>query len=234
MYTNYYPASRLFHGSLYVMGTRLDALLFGDHSVALNDLWQQIGSEVVRLDKMLSRFDNQSALYRINRDAAFYPVGTNNELWVILMDCKRYYNLTQGCFDIALGRWSQIIFDEVNQTVFLDGQGLYLDLGGYAKGYAVERIRLILEQHAANRALINFGDSMTLALGTHPHGNHWPVGIDNPYNGLRIDNIRLCDMALSVSGNMPAHPAHIVRRRDTPSRRRRSAVDRFYGRQRKP
>jgi thiamine biosynthesis lipoprotein len=192
------------------MGTRLDAVLFGDNPIALNELWRQIGSEAARLDKMLSRFDTESALYQINRDAPLYPVGTNSELWDILMDCKRYHQLTQGHFDVALGRWSQVALDETNRTVFLDGQGTHLDLGGYAKGYAMMRFRLIMEQHDAGRALINFGDSMTLALVTHPHGNHWPVSINNPYNSRPIDTFQLCDMALSVSGNTPAHPAHII------------------------
>jgi thiamine biosynthesis lipoprotein len=211
MYTNYYPSSRLFHGSIpKVMGTRLDVLLFGDNPTALNELWQSIGTETMRLEKMLNRFDAGSALCQINMNATLYPVGTNDELWAILMDCKRYWELTEGCFDVTLGHWNQVAFDETGHTVFLNGRTSF-DLGGYAKGYASEQIRRILKKHAVSRALVNFGDSMTLAVGTHPHGDYWPVGIDNPYNKQRMAHICLRDAALSVSGNMPAHPEHIVR-----------------------
>jgi thiamine biosynthesis lipoprotein len=211
MYTKYYPSSRLFHGSIpKVMGTRLDALLFGDSPAGLNELWQRIASEAMRLEKMLNRFDAMSELGRINTDAALYPVGMNDELWDILMDCKRYCELTGGCFDVTLGRWKHVTFDETRRTVALDGSASF-DLGGYAKGYAAEQIRRLTEQHAVSRALVNFGNSMTLALGTHPHGDCWPVGVDNPYSNRRTDNIRLSNAALSISGNMPARPMHIVR-----------------------
>ncbi|MDR1601311.1 MAG: FAD:protein FMN transferase [Tannerella sp.] len=211
MYTNYYSSSRLFHGSIpKVMGTQLDALLFGDDSAGLNELWQRIAAEVARLEKMLNRFDMMSEIGRINTHAAHDPVGMSDELWAVLMDCRRYGELTGGCFDITLGHWQHVTFDEAGRTVALDA-GASFDLGGYAKGYAAEKIRLLTEQHAVSRALINFGNSMTLALGTHPHGDCWPVGIDNPYDNRRMDLIRLSNAALSVSGNMPARPAHIVR-----------------------
>jgi thiamine biosynthesis lipoprotein len=68
-----------------------------------------------------------------------------------------------------------------------------------------------MEQYTVSCALINFGGSMMLALGAHPYGDYWPIGIDNPYNKQRLDNIHLCDAVLSVSGNMPVRPKHIIR-----------------------
>ncbi|MDR1330475.1 MAG: FAD:protein FMN transferase [Tannerella sp.] len=210
MYTNYYLSSRLFHGSIEkVMGTRLDALLFGDEPASLKALWLDIIAEMLRLEKMLNRFDAGSALSQVNMNAVLYPVGMNDELWAILMDCKRYHVLTEGCFDITLGHWNEVSFDEVNRTVFFTGRASF-DLGGYAKGYAAQKISLLLKRDAVTRALVNFGNSMALALGTHPHGNFWPAGIDNPYTNQPVDNLRLRDTALSVSGNAPARPDHII------------------------
>ncbi|MDR2058135.1 MAG: FAD:protein FMN transferase [Dysgonamonadaceae bacterium] len=211
MYTNYYPSSGLFHGSIpKVMGTQLDALFWGGNPAEMDELWQSIVAEVIKLEKILNRFDAASELRQINTNAMLYPVGMNDELWNILMDCKRYYELTEGYFDITLGHWENVEFDETNRTVFFV-EKTFFDLGGYAKGYALEKIRLLLKQQAVSRALVNFGNSTTLALGTHPHGNYWPVGIDNPYNNRRMDNIYLCDASLSVSGNTPIRTAHIVR-----------------------
>ncbi|MDR1406683.1 MAG: FAD:protein FMN transferase [Tannerella sp.] len=211
MYTNFYPSSRLFHGSIpKVMGTRLDALLLGDGREGLEALWDEIAAETFRLEKMLNRFDPESALGRLNAAAAVGTVAVEDELWSILMECGRYRELTEGCFDIALGRWAEVTFDVSARTVRL-GRDAFFDLGGYAKGYAAQRIGDILVRHGVTRALVNFGDSMALGIGTHPHGCYWPAGIDNPYTGRRLDEIRLCDAALSVSGNMPGRPAHIVR-----------------------
>ncbi|MDR2119254.1 MAG: FAD:protein FMN transferase [Tannerella sp.] len=211
MYTHYYSSSGLLHGSITkVMGTRLDALLFGDNPSALHELWQDVAAEVKRLEKMLNRFDPASELAQLNTKARQCPVETSGELWTILTDCKRYCELTEGCFDITLGCRERVTFDESRRTVAIDGQASF-DLGGYAKGYAAERIRLLAGRFGVNRALVNFGNSMILALGTHPHGDCWPVGIDNPYHCRRMDDIRLNNASLSVSGNMPARPAHIVR-----------------------
>jgi len=211
MYTNYYPSSQLFHGSVpKAMGTRLDALLFGDDADRLESVWQSLVAEVRRLERMMNRFATDSDLYAVNRDGVIYPVGMKDELWDALMDCRRYNSLTEGRFDAALGRWQQVEFDTKAKTVFLRSDAM-LDLGGYAKGYALKRVGELLKQHSIDRALVNFGDSSVLALGTHPHGDCWSVGIDNPYDHRRVGEIRLRDTAMSVSGNMPSHTAHIVR-----------------------
>jgi thiamine biosynthesis lipoprotein len=85
-----------------------------------------------------------------------------------------------------------------------------LDLGGYGKGYALRQAGRLLEAEAVTRALINFGDSSILAAGTHPHGDCWPVGIADPCTRERRGVMHLRDCSLSVSGNRPAQPAHIV------------------------
>ncbi|MDR1454250.1 MAG: FAD:protein FMN transferase [Tannerella sp.] len=210
MYTNYYPSSQLFHASVpLLMGTRLDMLLFGEDPAALDILCSRMEIEIRRVERLLNRFDPESALYRVNRDAAICPVGMAGELWTVLQDCRRYFEWTDGCFDITRGRFDAVEFDDVNRTVFLKGRADF-DLGGYGKGYALRQLRRLLEEEAVVRALINFGDSSVLAVGTHPHGDCWPVGIDNPCTGERTGVMRLRDCSLSVSGNRPARPAHIV------------------------
>ena len=49
-----------------------------------------------------------------------------------------------------------------------------------------------------------------MAVGTHPCGEYWPVGLDNPFTKERIADLKLSDSSLSISGNMPSHPRHIV------------------------
>jgi thiamine biosynthesis lipoprotein len=191
------------------MGTRLDALLFGEDPAALNGLWHELTAETVRLERLLSRHDTESALYRINRDAVLYPVSVDEHLWPVLLDCRRYFEQTNGWFDVTLGYFDNVELDESTRTVFLkSGKGF--DLGGYAKGYALRRVRQLLAARKMTPALVNFGDSTILAVGAHPHGDCWPVGIDNPYSRERMDDFRLRDVSLSVSGNMPSHPQHIV------------------------
>ena len=86
-----------------------------------------------------------------------------------------------------------------------------LDFGGFAKGYALERIKQLLIKETAGSALVNFGNSSILALGVHPFGDHWPVGLANPFrDGEEAYGFKLRDGALSISGHTPEHPRHII------------------------
>lgn len=211
-YTNFYPASGLYHVSLpLLMGTRLDVLLFGDDRQSLETLWNDVETELWQLEKMLNRFDHESEVARVNDKAQFASVQLSDELWRILSDCRRYYELTEGCFDITLSDFGKIVFMEDSRSILFDQYGLTLDFGGYAKGYALKCVRKRLDDAGIKRALVNFGNSAVLALGTHPHGDSWPIGIEDPYQGNAVmKTIHLCDLSLSVSGNTPLNEQHIV------------------------
>lgn len=210
-YSNYYAASQLFHGSMSsVMGTQFDVLLIGGEPHLLAAVWNEVEAEVSRLDKMLNRFDPESDVSLINREAGHYPVSVNDELWSILQNCRSYYERTDGYFDITLRDFNQVLLSEEEKSIFFFSESLHIDLGGYGKGYALSKISSILEQNAIGQALVNFGNSSVLAMGTHPCGDYWPVGLDNPYTKERVADLKLCNRSLSTSGNMPAHPEHIV------------------------
>lgn len=210
-YSNYYASSQLFHGSLSsIMGTQLDVLLIGADSLLLHKVWEEIEAEVKRLDKMLNRFDPKSAVSLVNREAGHFPVPLQDELWEIMHDCRDYFERTDGYFDITMQDFARILFSEDDKTIFFMSESLSIDLGGYGKGYALRRVQQILEQYAIGKALVNFGNSSVLALGSHPLGSYWPVSVDNPYTNERIADLKLCDNSLSVSGNMPSHPRHIL------------------------
>lgn len=210
-YSNYYAASGLFHGSMSsVMGTQFDILMVGGDPRLFGTVWEKIESEVRRLDKMLNRFDPESEVSFVNREAGHYPVTVGEELWEILQDCKRYNELTEGYFDITLQGFNQVLLTEEDKSIFFFSESLHIDLGGYGKGYALAKIRELLEENGIAKALINFGNSSVLAVGTHPCGEYWPVGLDNPFTKERIADLKLCDSSLSTSGNMPSHPRHIV------------------------
>lgn len=211
-YSNYYEFSMLLHGSLMnIMGTRLDALLIGAEQTESLQIWSELEKEVKRLDKMLNKYDEESELAAINRQAAHYPVSVNDELWTILVDCQRYHQLSLGYFDISLKDFRSVVLDEANHSVCFQYDAIQLDLGGYAKGYALERIRTILMAHGIIRAFLNFGNSSVLALGSHPHGENWAIGINDPsHPNKTIGTIELYNNTLSTSGNMPQHQEHII------------------------
>jgi FAD:protein FMN transferase len=211
-YSHYYEKSGMFHGSMpSIMGTRLDALLFGTDEVLLDVTWNEVVSELGRLQQMMNIFDPGSELSNLKKKAQFSPAETSDELWEILLDCRKYHQLTSGLFDITLSDFNRIEFDPQQQTIFFHGYPLVLDLGGYAKGYAMKKIRNLLISSGLMQAFCNFGNSSVMALGKHPGGKPWLVGIDNPFSpGEQLGSVELCDNALSTSGNLPLRQQHIV------------------------
>ncbi|HPT30607.1 MAG TPA: FAD:protein FMN transferase [Prolixibacteraceae bacterium] len=211
-YSQYYVKSGMFHGSVpLIMGTRLDALIFGTNPVQLNSIWDEVLFETERLHSMLNRFDPSSEISLLSKDAVHAPVGVNDELWEVLLDCRKYHELTSGLFDITLTGFSGIQFDMDGHTIFFDGREFTLDLGGYAKGYAMKKIRNFLNLSGVNQAFFNFGSSSVMTLGNHPSGKPWLVGIDNPFQpGQQLGTVELSGNSMSTSGNLPNHRLHVV------------------------
>jgi FAD:protein FMN transferase len=211
-YFHYYEKSGMFHGSLpSVMGTRLDGLLFGPGKDYLNDIWNHAVYELMKLQNMMNHFDPVSEISLLKKNALSTPAGMSDELWEVLLNCGKYHTLTSGLFDITLSDFKKIEFDHKQKTIFFHGNPVILDLGGYAKGYAMQKIRKLLIDAGINQAFFNFGNSSVMALGKHPGGRPWLVGIDNPFfPGEQLGSAELCDNALSSSGNLPEHRQHIV------------------------
>ena len=209
-YSNYYTTSGLFHGAFpSIMGTQFDLLMLGRDPKLLDELWSAIESELIRLDKMLNRFDPASEVSLVNRTAFLHPVEVTDELWTILQDCKQCFEWTEGLFDITVDDFNLVKLDDNHGVSFLE-EKIQLDFGGYGKGYALGRIQPMLREKGIQQALVNFGNSSILAVGTHPYGDYWPVGLDNPYTHQRMVDLQLKDTVLSTSGNMPSHPKHII------------------------
>ena len=210
-YTKYYPSSNMYHGALpLIMGTRLDVLLINQEEYILTETWNELEKEVTRLNQMLNRFDEKSDLSVLNKDAYNHPVRVNNELWYILQDCHRYFLLTKGYFDVTLDGFTNISFFEENKSISFSSNSFYIDLGGYAKGYALAQMQKIFKRYNISCALVNFGNSSILTIGAHPQGEYWPIGLQNPYTLQPLDELHLCNQSLSISGNMPSHPKHIL------------------------
>ena len=188
------------------MGTQFEAFLFGqDRShvdAVANVLWEKARS----IEKLLSRFDPVSEVYRVNRLASRRPVRIGVELLSILQTCREYSELTQGSFDVARdaegrGADRHLDLDFVKRTVQFSKSGIKLDFGGFGKGYALDRMSELLTESGITSALIHAGTSSILAMGDGPHGNGWPVAIDDPFSqGMRAGQVSLSNCALSCSG----------------------------------
>jgi len=193
------------------MGTRFDLLYVIEDESAGEHLWDKIRLELIRLDKLFNRFDTESEVSRINAGACLSPFIVSAEMWEIFLSCRMYHKLTNGLFDITLKNYNNISLNDENKSVIFAEKDLQLDFGGYAKGYAIEKIKEIIIENEVKNSFINFGNSSIYALGNHPYGDCWSIGIENPYKkGEVLGEYKLKDNAMSTSGNMPSNPRHIV------------------------
>lgn len=209
----YYEESNMFHGSLKkIMGTRFDILIIDRNRLRCQRVWNDIVLELQRLDHIFNRFDNTSETSKINRESILSPVHISLEMWSILQNCQMYYKRTFKLFDITLDDFSKVELIKNGHFIFFPQKDLSLDFGGYAKGYALSKIKDLIHQARVKHCFINFGNSSILGIGHHPYGDAWKVSIENPYKQAEIlDDTSLKNMALSVSGNTSSYTGHIVR-----------------------
>ncbi len=186
------------------------------------ELLRQALDEVDRIDAFMSHYKKNSELSRINREAAFREVVVDRELFDFIDRCLEYSRISDGAFDITVGRlmkvwgffdgvprvpsqdtlqdavaqtgYKHVILNKVDRTIRFARPGIELDLGGIGKGYAVDRAIALLKSHGVARALVNAGGSTIFGIGAPPGKSSWEVKIE----GYGPVNLR--DRALSVSG----------------------------------
>jgi FAD:protein FMN transferase len=216
-------ATRLSMGSAYTIVAHGDAATLPQALEAAFD-------EVDRIDRLMSHYKPESPLSRLNREAAAGPVRVEPELFDFLAEALRYARESGGAFDITVGplmkAWgffrgggrlpgeaelraarsgvghAHVILNRPDHSVRFDHPGVELDLGGIAKGYAVDRVALLLRRAGVEAALISAGGSTVYALGAPPGAEGWTVEIEDPVApGVVAFRTRLRDRALSVSGS---------------------------------
>src|SRR4029079_2620735 len=185
--------------------------------------------EVDRIDRLMSHYRPDSPLSRINRDAAWHPVAVDPELFDFLLESMRYNRESGGAFDITVGplmkAWgffrgegrlpspqqldearrhvgaSHGLFDCAHLSIAFDEGGIEIDLGGIAKGYAVDRVVQLLRARGVSAALVSAGGSTIYGLGATPGRDAWDVAIQDPLgaSGTAM-RVNLKDRALSIAG----------------------------------
>lgn len=197
------------HLSRPAMATRFELWVVGDEPEQLEAVGTAALDEVLRVERLLSRFDPAAELARVNREAPAGRVLVDRELFAVLEDCLRRHEETGGFFDIAAARHGggrgpltdSVRLDPAARTVeFLDA-GVRLDLGGYGKGYALDLMAQVLDRYGVESALMHGGTSSILARGRQVDGLPWQVGIRDPFapGDARLREIPLRDAGLSYS-----------------------------------
>lgn len=166
--------------------------------------------EIERIERLCSKFDEESELSKVNVLAGVEEVAISEELLELISRSIYYSNLTDGAFDVTKkGKYRDIILDKDKLSIrFADGD-IEIDLGGIAKGYAVDRAVEVLRKRGIENALVNLGGNM-FALGSPPGKKAWRIGIRDPRDKSKIiHKLNIKDKAVSTSADYE-RPSHII------------------------
>ena len=165
------------------MHTRIDLLFVADKSEDdLNRVAARAQQLIADIEAVGNCFGNDSELSRLNRHEIGIPIQVSDMLYDLLSRCKEYTLSTFGLFDVTVesaehdaAAIDSIILSE-NNTVTLTRAGVYINMSGILKGYALDRLRMMLEHEAVADAFMSLGNSSIMAMGAKSGCDGWPVG----------------------------------------------------------
>jgi FAD:protein FMN transferase len=223
-----------------VMGTTAEiAVLHRDARYAQGAI-DAAFAELDAVDRAMSRFRADSEIGRVNAAAGVGAVAVSAATALVVAEALRWADATDGRFDPALARavelWDvtersapplpgalrRYAGQRLHRTVELERRGdgasirihgreAALDLGGIAKGYAVDRAVETLRGWGIRHALVNAGGDL-YALGRSPGGEPWRVGVQSPTEpGALVATLALEDRAIATSGSYEQYFAHAGR-----------------------
>ena len=202
---------------------------YGPDAAALPRILDEAFDEVDRIDRLMSHYKADSPLSRINREAGRHPVAVEPELFDFIAEAMRYNRESGGAFDITVGplmkAWgffrgegripsddelaaarrhvggAHVVVNRADKTIAFDEPGVELDLGGIAKGYAVDRVVGLLRERQIAAALVSAGGSTIYGLGAPPGRKGWDVVLQDPVDSRKTAlTVTLKDRAVSVAG----------------------------------
>ncbi|MAR92317.1 MAG: FAD:protein FMN transferase [Pseudomonadota bacterium] len=217
--------ARWFEQTQPIMGTRVYVQLWHEDAARAEALINQVMAEMERINQLMSPYLEHSQLARVNREAAQQPVAVSPELFELIATANRFSALSDGAFDItfaSLGHrfnyrkgvrpspqqaktarelidYRQLQLNPDRHTVGFARAGMRIDLGGIAKGHAVDRGIDLLRRAGVKHAIITAGGDSRL-LGDH-RGRPWILGIKHPRGESSVMKLPLENVAISTSGD---------------------------------
>ncbi len=208
-----------------IMGTRISLELWQTDAAAAERCGEQVFAEMRRIEALMSSYLDTSELSYINNNAALGAVEISAEMANMIERSLHFSRISGGAFDITyasvgyaydyrartrpddtlLARNLDAIdyrhIELVGNRVLFRNAGVRINLGGIAKGYAVDRAADIVSKSCGIReAMISAGGDSRI-IGDR-RGRSWMIGIQNPRDPAGIAlRLPLANSAISTSGD---------------------------------
>jgi thiamine biosynthesis lipoprotein len=213
------PASNDVRRARPLLGTFVEIAVAGASTAGMNAAVDAAFGAVADVHGLMSFHESTSDVSRLNRLASVLPVAVNPWTYRVLDTALDLYRRSGGTFDIAIAPTLQALGllphdpGEAPSPIAAGGSdaiellpdhrvrfrhpGIKVDLGGIAKGFAVDRALEILHRHGVPRALVNAGGDMA-AFGQDAAAD--PVYIRDPRDPRAMYCSTLRDEAIATSG----------------------------------
>ena len=205
-------------GTFFAMDTVMDFTIYGE-----SGLIDQSESLIASLESLVSVTDANSELYAINQTGSGTLTGkasslmeqaleicrrTDGALDLSIYPIVRAWGFTTGSYQVPdeaeiqallpLVDYRKIQYDAADGDVTLP-EGMEIDLGSVAKGYAGQLVAQMLREHGVQSALLNLGGNVQ-TVGAKPDGSPWQIGIKDPQGEDAMMVLSVEDQAVVTSG----------------------------------
>ena len=189
------------------------------------EIAEKIIFEVQEIEKKFSRYQPDSIISVINKNAGIAAVEVDQETAALIDYAAECWRQSEGLFDISSGILRQVWdfknkrvpqeaelekilpligWEKVNWNnphIFLTAPGMEIDFGGIGKEFAVDKLSGLMHGLGLESALINLGGDVRV-LGPQPDGSSWNVGVQHPRKTHEtIAGIFIAKGAIATSGD---------------------------------
>ena len=223
------PLPRSVSYPIRTMGTYAQVTLVTADSAAGAGEAHRAQAALLRIDSLMTNWTAISEVARINRVAGRETTAIHPEVATVLESAMRVWRESDGAFDVTVeplvrlwgflggtrrvpsdeeiaaafrhvgGR--KLRFDPTTRRLSFDDPQVRIDLGGIAKGYAVDVAAETLRAHGVRSGLVDLSGNMA-AIGSAPGADGWRIGIRDPRDRMtHFARVRIRDgEAISTSG----------------------------------
>lgn len=214
------------------MGLPFRIVLYASDAGAAKTASDAAFARIAQLNDILSDYDTDSELSRLSRSAGEgLAVKLSDDLWFVLERAQVLAARSDGAFDVTVGPyvshwrkarrekklpeprrlaeagaavgWRKLRLDSRVRTATLLAPDMRLDLGGIAKGYAVDEALKVLRAYGITRALVAGGGDLA-ASGPPPGKRGWRIEVAplDVTNAPPARFVSLAHAALATSGDV--------------------------------
>lgn len=193
-------------------------------------------AEIHKVDELMSDYKSDSDIGRANKEAAERAVPVSESTYEVLQRSVEFSKLTDGAFDITVGPlmvlfhdaekedtpptaeqiaeakskvgFEKLKLDNENRTIQFAVEGMRLDLGAIAKGYAIDKAVEAAQSGGALGGMVDIGGDIR-CFGSPPEGReHWLIAVQDPNaitaaatGGGLLMKLKITDAAVATSGD---------------------------------